>query len=495
MKRKLFLALSLAAWLSSTSNADSWFLGYNWNSATGGDLQDASKWSLPPGYFPSGYGSKYFTIDASFTVTGSVFTDKVNFYAGHVTLDLGLYDNPPDIRANPFTPSNIRMIEANEFVVGGPQPSPNPATVTIRSGTIRAHIPYDDYWDPWKPGWNGDGSGEEFGDGEDYPPDGDNGYDEPGNSIMVFVGGSEPDQRGILNLTGHQTTILDSKVSILGGSVMRVTNGALVVVNKGLYVAPGGTLHIGVSEPVDLGHWEDSSNDPGFGSDRISGVHSASFYWSNQNHGLIRIVADADLTPNSYHIGLENITNFGDGRIEAIGGHFDGYGWFTVGELTDIVVGTAVQIDLHTTQRLRLADQMNREIMVALNSAALSTEDSSIIDFSAAPSEEAPLGFGAVVQAWDFTTNLAPGHSTLITMQVGPDLDPDLIAILHRSSGGQWTLIDKDFTYENGELSFYVDHFSSYAVTIVPEPAHIGILFGLGALLFRLWRKRTHHKS
>lgn len=90
-----------------------------------------------------------------------------------------------------------------------------------------------------------------------------------------------------------------------------------------------------------------------------------------------------------------------------------------------------------------------------------------------------------VLAAYKFNTAIA--ELTSLSFIIGEGLDDSLISIWHKADGAEWTLFETEFySYTDGIFTFVTDEFSSYAVTVVPEPTTAGLLaMALGLVAVR----------
>lgn len=211
------------------------------------------------------------------------------------------------------------------------------------------------------------------------------------------------------------------------------------------------------------------------------------------NNGRIFLTAAPDLEAGSYSPLTAGVKITGDGIVDVLGGQWNSEtSTFIVAEAVNIAAGQAQIVNVETVQRLEIADATaGASVQVAFSSEAESKHGGRDFNFAAQMNNNPLPGWGRVLQSWDFTTDLREHISTLLAMNVGPGFQENMLRILHRVEGGQWEEMDLEFVYENGRMTFYVDHFSSYAVVVVPEPRLFVFLFGLIAAIFTLYYRRS----
>jgi hypothetical protein len=215
-------------------------------------------------------------------------------------------------------------------------------------------------------------------------------------------------------------------------------------------------------------------------------LQAASF----ENSGTVRLIADAALAAGVYTpIEVAGAWD-GTGSYEAFGGVWDEtMHTFTVASAAQADDGQLVDLDLSVTQRLNVGGDVSMQFNSAgasgtLQITASATEGTVLADLEALlPTDE------MVSSSWDFdVAGLADGETVQLSFAITGTADADDLTIWHYDEATGWTLFDaSDLVLAGGFASFTVDGFSSYAVTVVPEPATMSLV-GIGG--FALLRRK-----
>lgn len=209
-----------------------------------------------------------------------------------------------------------------------------------------------------------------------------------------------------------------------------------------------------------------------------------------ENNDTVRLFAGQGLAAGTYTpitVGADEGAFFGTGTYEAFGGVWnDAAHTFTVGALLD-GSGGIVGTDL-TGQRYEFSFGGNPEALLTASFG----DGAGVADFSVLQLDLASIAGQNTLAVFDFTTTLADGNDVLLSSFVGADFDEEALEFWHSEDGLNWTLYTPEtWVYtDDGWVSFLVDGFSGYAVTI-PEPTTGSLLLGAGAAWLFRRRKNT----
>lgn len=211
------------------------------------------------------------------------------------------------------------------------------------------------------------------------------------------------------------------------------------------------------------------------------------------NYGVIRLTAAANLAAGEYRpLYAQYGPHSGDGIYRAFGGVWNhDYQAFTVSAAQDSDSGIDTVVDLQETQRLSVIGGKS-QIMVSFDAEAESVNGGSEIHFTATENNAHFIYGELVLSAWDFTTDMDYGYGTLLAFSIGYGWDVDMLTIWHSIDGISWVAMDIESLYSDDTISFFVEGFSSYALTVVPEPGTYALLLSVligGIALYR--RKRS----
>jgi|GEM_PF-2808737 len=213
------------------------------------------------------------------------------------------------------------------------------------------------------------------------------------------------------------------------------------------------------------------------------------------NDGRMRLNSTPGLASGTYTPVAVTGEWTGTGSYEAVGGIWDrDTGEFTVGDAETTTAGNEVTFDLATTQRLEVAGTGGGAVALAFNANAVAIGGGSTISVTATENPVNEISGREVYSAWNFSTDLASGTEVLLSLEVGSEWNSPVFMIWHSDDGEIWTRYQTEVSYEGGKVHFYVDGFSSYAVTqAVPEPSTLGLLF-LTACSVAGWRFRRSER-
>lgn len=256
-----------------------------------------------------------------------------------------------------------------------------------------------------------------------------------------------------------------------------------------------GTLTLGVGTQVDSGFHVNINSESevnlyvsGDAMLNANTLGPASSGGDFENDGTVRLFAGQALAAGTYTpitVGADEGDFTGTGTYDAFGGIWnDAAHTFTVSSLLD-GSGGIVETDL-SGQRYEFSFGGDPEALLTASFG----EGAGIADFSVLQLDPRLIGDQFTTTIFDFTTDLADGTDVMLSYFVGADFDEEAIAFWHSEDGLAWTLYTPDtWVYADGWVSFLVDGFSGYAVT-VPEPATGSLLLGAGAVWLLRRRKR-----
>lgn len=212
------------------------------------------------------------------------------------------------------------------------------------------------------------------------------------------------------------------------------------------------------------------------------------------NHaGYLLLTADPRLNDGDYTPITVGGTWSGTGTLQTVGGSWNaGDHEFSVSS-TSIGEGVTETLNLTNTQRLQITGNLDESLTVSFDPLAEAESGGSQIDFRADTNPVEWINGWQVLGAWDFTTDLADGSLTQLSFDVDLGWEPDLFELWHSVDGSSWSSFTTDIFYEDAWASFYVTEFSSYALTVIPEPSAtvLLVLAALGYLC--VGRRRGSH--
>lgn len=214
------------------------------------------------------------------------------------------------------------------------------------------------------------------------------------------------------------------------------------------------------------------------------------------NDGVIRLIATADAQPDTIYSPITTTSWIREGTVQAIGGTWISSSHvFVASSIAQGTAGTALNIDLSQTQRVRFTDNQTGKSLLA---AFVGSSTASPLSFTATQMGEDLIANlepllapdAQLNSAWLFsTTGYVAGTPVLLSFDIGPGFAEDGLSIWHYD-GSTWTTYKPaDLSYDGENASFTVTGFSGYAVTsIVPEP--VGAVTSLGVVWLLLQRRQ-----
>jgi len=196
--------------------------------------------------------------------------------------------------------------------------------------------------------------------------------------------------------------------------------------------------------------------------------------------GGIFVYADASLASGTYTL-LSGDTS-AITWMQGFGGTVNADYTFTVDEILDGTGGIVSQ-NLSGERYGFTFDGASEETLRASFGS-----DAGLANFSVLQLNPGAIGMQPALAAFEFTTDLTDGTDVLLSFFVGEGFLEESFSIWHKEGAGDWTLFTPEsFTYSSGWVNFTVSGFSSYALTVVPEPSSSSLLLlaGAGYLLRR----------
>jgi T5SS/PEP-CTERM-associated repeat protein len=289
----------------------------------------------------------------------------------------------------------------------------------------------------------------------------------------------------------------NGKVTVDGsGSKWTITEGNLYVGLWGeqgvLEISNGGQVHM-----VDPYGFSDKLTNIAAGSMidiEISDDNMLQLDHDVYQNGTIRLSARAGLTPGVYTPITQDSGNWflSNGTFEVYGGIWDfAARTYTINASTMGMVSKQTTIDLSTNQHIDVGTKLQVDFTP--------TTSSEYVDFSATTTTGQPLvdlqtllgPDETLEESWDFeVSGLPSGDDVLLSFAVSGQPATGEINIWHYEDGSGWSpYTPGDLVVSDGWASFSVDSFSSYALTVVPEPASMSLLV-LGGMALAI-RKRS----
>jgi T5SS/PEP-CTERM-associated repeat protein len=214
------------------------------------------------------------------------------------------------------------------------------------------------------------------------------------------------------------------------------------------------------------------------------------------NNGTVRLLAGARANPGEAYTPISAGVYDGSGGYQGVGGVWSMTSrTFTPSTIETGTAGTPVSLNLADQQRVKISDSTTGWALGAsflAKSAALTVTTSAISDATRTNLEAIIAPDASLLSGWQFTTDggYASGEPVYLSFDVGADYSrPDFS--VWRLSGTNWASYDAvDLTYDGRYASFTVTDLSGYAVSAVPEPTTVAMLFA-AVLAGAAWRFRA----
>ena len=266
-----------------------------------------------------------------------------------------------------------------------------------------------------------------------------------------------------INKTGAGALVVNSSMEYFTGT-LNVNAGTMDANNglgaKAVNIASGATLNVGLTST--------SLTSATVVNDGILGLKRGT-------------LADGDtLTISSYS---------GEGTVNAFGGSFAN-GVFTAGKSTEftnnvITVGSAE----NDVQTVSFVGADNNKLVLDFNVSGKETMTvNNITEVS-----EAENIVGDFITGFSVDATYNGDLSVVLSAYVGDISNPANLVAWHKADGSNiWTKLDGEIEYDasTGFASIFVEGFSSYAFSQVPEPSTYALILGVLALSLAMYRRR-----
>ncbi|MEM0965651.1 MAG: PEP-CTERM sorting domain-containing protein [Verrucomicrobiota bacterium] len=270
---------------------------------------------------------------------------------------------------------------------------------------------------------------------------------EVGSAAQVNVRGSGTVWRG----TGSDGELL---IAQGGAATVNVSQGARINMDQSIRVFSNGTMNLLVD-----------------GNNMVTAGNSEDFV----NNGTVNLLAGAELASGTYAPISAGGGLSGAGTFQGVGGTWNAStNEFEVSAITSDTSG-----DLGG-RRVRYAPDL---VVGFSEGVGAETFEATALDVTSIDGQD-------VLIAYDFETTM-PDQLTVLSFQIGSGIDDSLLNIWFQADGSTiWSAFTPVIqAYDGDQFSFGVTQFSSYAVTVVPEPATTWLI-ALGAALTLLRRRR-----
>ena len=271
------------------------------------------------------------------------------------------------------------------------------------------------------------------------------------------------DASSTINKTGAGSLVVNSSMEYFTGT-LNVNAGTMDANNglgaKAVNIASGATLNVGLTST--------SLTSATVVNDGILGLKRGT-------------LADGDtLTISSYS---------GEGTVNAFGGSFAN-GVFTAGKSTEftnnvITVGSAE----NDVQTVSFVGADNNKLVLDFNVSGKETMTvNNITEVS-----EAENIVGDFITGFSVDATYNGDLSVVLSAYVGDISNPANLVAWHKADGSNiWTKLDGEIEYDasTGFASIFVEGFSSYAFSQVPEPSTYALILGVLALSLAMYRRR-----
>ncbi len=278
-----------------------------------------------------------------------------------------------------------------------------------------------------------------------------------GGDVSNTVGyiGNSFGSTGVVTIDGTGSTWTNSGSLSVGSS----GTGTLNIINGGAVTAAG-TVSVNSMSLLAINVGHGSSLAIGSGAGMIA------------NAGKIRILAGASAAAGTYS-PISAGTYSGVGTYQAVGGTWSATSHqFTASTVTTAASGSAVSIDLASTQRLLVNDNATGwavgESFLATTSASTLTSTATAVSGGTLTALAGSLTAGkTVLSGWNLaaTTGYTSGTPVYLSLQVGAaQLLDDMQVWTY--SGSSWTTYSAaDLTYDRAYASLTVTALGVYAIT------------------------------
>ncbi len=268
-------------------------------------------------------------------------------------------------------------------------------------------------------------------------------------------------------------------------------DGALSIIGGGTLAATG----IAVGNTTSL-----LAIDVGRGSSLTVGGGAGTL----TNNGSVRILAGAGVPADgTVYSPISTGTWGGSGTCQAVGGTWDAMGHtFTPSSVTTAASGSPVELDLATVQRALVSGDGPNGTNWQLGASFPAAETTANMLFTAAATDGTLLDaltavageHREVLDAWTFSMTdytLNATNPIYFSLNVGSDFSTEDVNVWSCDGGAWAAFVPIDLTYDGTYVSFTATGMSGFAVTTVPEPGTLALLFsGLVGLVAYALRKR-----
>jgi len=284
-----------------------------------------------------------------------------------------------------------------------------------------------------------------------------------GNGTVGYDSIASENGTATINKTGAGSLVVNSSMEYFTGT-LNVNAGTMDANNglgaKAVNIASGATLNVGLTST--------SLTSATVVNDGILGLKRGT-------------LADGDtLTISSYS---------GEGTVNAFGGSFAN-GVFTAGKSAEftnnvITVGSAE----NDVQTVSFVGADNNKLVLDFNVSGKETMTvNNITEVS-----EAENIVGDFITGFSVDATYNGDLSVVLSAYVGDISNPANLVAWHKADGSSiWTKLDGEVEYDasTGFASIFVEGFSSYAFSQVPEPSTYALIFGALALSLAMYRRR-----